>query len=49
MSDSKKSGPKRPPIEFPNDEPIIDLVDEVPVGPANADLSDLEKNLLGIG
>ena len=49
MSDSKKSGPKRPPIEFPDDEPIIDLVDEVPVGPANADLSDLEKNLLGIG
>jgi len=48
MSDSKKSGPKRPPIEFSDDEPIIDLVDEVPGGPANGDLSDLEKNLLNI-
>jgi hypothetical protein len=46
MSDSKKSDPKRPSIEFLDDEPIIDLVDEVSGGPADGDLSDLEKNLL---
>ena len=46
MSDSKKSDPKRPSIEFPDDEPIIELVDEVSGGPADDDLSDLEKNLL---
>ena len=46
MSDSKKSDPKRPPIEFLDDEPIIELVDEVSGGPADGDLSDLEKNLL---
>jgi hypothetical protein len=48
MSDSKKSDPKQPSIEFLDDEPIIDLVDEVPGGPADGDLSDLEKNLLNI-
>ena len=48
MSDSKKSDPKRPSIEFLDDEPIIDLVDEVPGGPADGDLSDLEKNLLNL-
>jgi hypothetical protein len=48
MSDSKKSDPKRPPIESLDDEPIIDLVDEVRGGPANGDLSDLEKNLLNL-
>jgi hypothetical protein len=48
MSDSKKSDPKRPPIEFLDDEPIIDLVDEVPGGPVDGDLSDLEKNLLSL-
>ncbi len=46
MSDSKKSDPRRPSIEFPDDEPVIDLVDEVSGGPADDDLSDLEKNLL---
>jgi hypothetical protein len=46
MSDSKKSDPERPSIEFLDDEPIIDLVDEVSGGPADGDLSDLEKNLL---
>ena len=46
MSDFKKSEPKRPPIELPDDEPVIDLVDEVPGGPEGGDLSDLEKNLL---
>ena len=46
MSDSKKSDPRRPSIEFPDDEPVIDLVDEVSGGPADGDLSDLEKNLL---
>jgi hypothetical protein len=46
MSDSKKSDPKRPSIQFLDDEPIIDLVDEVSEGPADGDLSDLEKNLL---
>ena len=46
MSDSKKSDPKRPSIEFLDDEPIIELVDEVSGGPADGDLSDLEKNLL---
>ena len=46
MSDSNKSDPKRPSIEFPDDEPVIDLVDEVSGGPADGDLSDLEKNLL---
>jgi len=49
MSDSKKSDPKRPLIESPDDEPIIDLVDEIPGGPADGDLSDLEKNLLNLG
>jgi hypothetical protein len=49
MSDSKKSDPKRPLIESPDDEPIIDLVDEIPAGPADGDLSDLEKNLLNLG
>jgi hypothetical protein len=48
MSDSKKSNPKRPPIESLDDEPIIDLVDEVPGGPVEGDLSDLEKNLLSL-
>jgi hypothetical protein len=48
MSDSKKSDPKRPSIESLDDEPIIDLVDEVRGGPANGDLSDLEKNLLNL-
>jgi hypothetical protein len=46
MSDSKKSDPRRPSIEFPDDEPVIDLVDEVSGDPADGDLSDLEKNLL---
>ncbi|HEX5682236.1 MAG TPA: hypothetical protein VFX82_15510 [Desulfobacterales bacterium] len=46
MSDSKKSDPKRPSIELPDDEPVIDLVDEVSGGPTDGDLSDLEKNLL---
>ena len=46
MSDSKKSDPKRPPIDSLDDELIIDLVDEIPGGPADGDLSDLEKNLL---
>jgi hypothetical protein len=49
MSDSEKSDPKRPLIESPDDEPIIDLVDEIPGGPADSDLSDLEKNLLNLG
>ena len=48
MSDSRKSDPKQPSIEFLDDEPIIDLVDEVPGGPADGDLSDLEKNLLNL-
>ena len=48
MSDSKKSDPRRPSIEFPDDEPVIDLVDEVSGGPADYDLSDLEKNLLNL-
>lgn len=48
MSDSKKNDPKRPPIESPDDEPIIELVDEVPGGPAKGDFSDLEKNLLNL-
>ncbi|MBI5580604.1 MAG: hypothetical protein HY895_15740 [Deltaproteobacteria bacterium] len=48
MSDARKSDPKRPPIESLDDEPVIDLVDEVPGGPADGDLSALEKNLLGL-
>ncbi len=48
MSDSKKSDPTQPSIEFLDDEPIIDLVDEVPEGPADGALSDLEKNLLNL-
>jgi hypothetical protein len=48
MSDSKKSDPAQPSIEFLDDEPIIDLVDEVPEGPADGALSDLEKNLLNL-
>jgi hypothetical protein len=48
MNDSKKSDPKRAPIESLDDEPIIDLVDEVPEGPVDGDLSDLEKNLLNL-
>jgi hypothetical protein len=48
MNDSKKSDPKRAPIESQDDEPIIDLVDEVPEGPVDGDLSDLEKNLLNL-
>jgi hypothetical protein len=48
MSDSKKRDPKRAPIESLDDEPIIDLVDEVPEGPVDGDLSDLEKNLLNL-
>ena len=48
MSDAKKSDPKRPLIEYLDDELIIDLVDEVPGGPADGDLSDLEKNLLNL-
>jgi hypothetical protein len=48
MSDSKNSDPKRPPIEYPDDELVIDLVDEIPGDPAEADLSDLEKNLLNL-
>jgi hypothetical protein len=46
MSDSKKSDPKRPAIESLDDELVIDLIDEVPGGPADGDLSDLEQNLL---
>ena len=46
MSDSKKSDLERPPIESLDDELIIDLVDEIPRGPAEGDLSALEKNLL---
>ena len=46
MSDSKKSDPRRPSIEILDDEPVIDLVDEVSGDPADGDLSDLEKNLL---
>jgi hypothetical protein len=46
MSDSKKSDPRRPSIEILDDEPVIDLVDEVAGDPADGDLSDLEKNLL---
>jgi len=46
MSDSKNSDPKRPPIEYLDDELVIDLVDEIPRDPAEGDLSDLEKNLL---
>jgi hypothetical protein len=48
MNNSKKSDPKRPPIESPDDELVIDLVDEVPEGTADGDLSDLEKNLLSL-
>ena len=48
MSDSKKSDPKRPPIEYLDDELVIDLVDEVPGSPADGDLTDLEKNLLNL-
>ena len=48
MSDTKKSDPKRPPIEYLDDELVIDLVDEVPGGPADGDLTDLEKNLLNL-
>ena len=48
MSDSKKSDPERPPIEYLDDELVIDLVDEVPGGSADGDLSDLENNLLNL-
>lgn len=48
MSDAKQSDPKRPPIESLDDESVIDLVDEVSGGPADGDLSDLEKNLLNL-
>jgi hypothetical protein len=48
MSDPKKNDPKRPPIEYLDDELVIDLVDEVPGRPADGDLTDLEKNLLNL-
>ena len=42
----QKERSRPPSIEILDDEPVIDLVDEVSGGPADGDLSDLEKNLL---
>ncbi|MFO7686604.1 MAG: hypothetical protein R6V60_10965 [Desulfobacterales bacterium] len=46
MDDPRKSTNNRPPIQPVDDEPIIDLIDEVPEGGQALGLSDLEKNLL---
>jgi hypothetical protein len=46
MDDPKKSRFNAPPVQPEEEEPIIDLIDEVPAGEKTLGLSDLEKNLL---
>lgn len=46
MDDPKKSAVTRPPTQPEDEEPIIELTDEVPEGEPAGAYSDLEKNLL---